>query len=37
LLGSVKGFSRFGEAIGRFRFHKSRPSLRWSCMKAVHA
>ena len=37
LLGSVKTFSRFGETVGGFRFHRSRPSLRRSCMKAVRA
>jgi hypothetical protein len=37
LLGSVKAFSRFGETVGRFGFHKSRPFLRRSCMKAVRA
>ena len=37
LLGSVKAFSRFGETVGGFRFHRSRPSSRTSCMKAARA
>lgn len=37
LLCVVKRCAGFGEIIGGFRLHKSRPSLRSSCMKPVRS